>query len=153
MAKKKASKTASKELEKVFLELKKNHLKLTEPRKVIIEALHENHGPFSVEEIHQRFAKTSCDLATVYRTVTSLENARLLKRCEFGDGIARYEWLDQDAAHHHHHLICIECKKVELVEECELESSMDRVAKKRGFKNVSHLLEFFGVCPTCQKLG
>ncbi len=139
-----------KTLETLFQEMKKNHLRMTGPRKMIIEALFENHGPFTAEEIHKKFIRSSCDLATIYRCLVSLEQAGLVRKCEFGDGFARYELANNDQSHHHHHLICTECKKVEIVEECEIESHIDRFAKKRGFTSVSHMLEFFGICPDCQ---
>jgi Fur family ferric uptake transcriptional regulator len=136
-------------IEMLLTELKRNKLKLTPPRKLVLETLLANHGPFSVEELQTNFIKNTCDLATVYRTVTSLEEINLVRRCEFGDGIARYELVDPNH-HHHHHLICKQCKSVEVIEACELEKSINQLAKKRGFSNISHILEFFGVCPNCQ---
>ena len=137
-------------LDELFQTLKKNQLKLTPPRKLIVEILLENHGPFSAEDIQTKFIKKTCDLATVYRTLTSLEEAQIIRRCEFGDGIARYELIDPHHSHHHHHLICKECKKVEVIDACELENTINKFAKKRGFTNISHILEFFGTCPNCQ---
>ncbi len=147
MSKKKADSSA--ELEKVYASLKQNHLKLTTPRKLIVEVLVENHGPFSAEDLQKKYLKSECDLATVYRTLTSLEQAKVIKRCDFGDGVARYE-LVHDAAHHHHHLICTGCKKVEIIDQCEIDHVVDKLAKKRGFTELSHSLEFFGLCPKCQ---
>ena len=137
-------------LEELFGALKKNSLKLTPPRKVILEGLLKNHGPFSAEDIYSKFAKKACDLATVYRTLISLEEASIIRRCEFGDGIARYELVGAEDGHHHHHLICKDCKKVEVIDLCEMEETIDRFAKKKGFTGVSHILEFFGTCPDCQ---
>ena len=149
MTKKKVSKDkATKSLDTLFQELKKKHLRMTGPRKMIIEGLFENHGPFTVEEIHKKFIRSTCDLATVYRCLISLEQANLLRRCEFGDGFTRYELGGEER--HHHHLICSECKKVEIVEKCEIEDQLDQFAKKRGFTKVRHMLEFFGVCPDCK---
>jgi Fur family ferric uptake transcriptional regulator len=130
-------------------DLKKSKLRVTEPRKAILQTLLENHGPFSAEEIHKKFIKKICDLATVYRSLSSLEAAGLVKRCEFGDGTARYEWSENNLEHHHHHVICTECKRVEVLDDCEL-LDIDRFASKRGFTGVHHSLEFFGVCPGCK---
>ena len=55
-------------LDLVFAELRKNQLKLTPPRKLIVEALLKNHGPFSAEDLQSKFIKQTCDLATIYRT-------------------------------------------------------------------------------------
>lgn len=128
-------------------QLRSSHLKVTAPRKAILQALVDDHGPFTAEEIHQGIPKKVCDLVTVYRCLTSLEKAGLIRRCEFGDGAARYELANTDD--HHHHVICKECKKVEVLDDCELDS-IDRFAQKMGFSDVSHSLEFFGICPRCK---
>ena len=137
-------------LERLVQELRNNKLKLTPPRKLILETLMINHGPFSAEELQKKYIKKKCDLVTVYRTLTSLEEAHIIRRCEFGDGIARYELVDLHDEHHHHHLICRSCKKVEVIDACELEKTVNALAKKMGFTDISHLLEFFGLCPNCQ---
>ena len=136
----------SKGIDDVLSDLKKHRLKLTEPRRAILQALIDSHGPFTAEEIFKIITKRVCDVATVYRCVTSLEEAGILRRCEFGDGIARYELA---GATHHHHIICNECKRIEIVEDDELEK-IDSFARKRGFSDISHTLEFFGICPKCK---
>jgi len=129
-------------------QLKEYGLKVTDPRKAILLVLIENHGPFTAEEIHRRVKRGLCDLATVYRCLTSMEEAKILRRCEFGDGTARYELAEKDD-HHHHHVICISCKKVEPLEDCDL-GDINKYAQNRGFSDVSHALEFFGKCAACQ---
>jgi Fur family ferric uptake transcriptional regulator len=128
--------------------LRKSKLRVTEPRVAILKALLEKHGPFTVEEIHRNVTKKVCDLATIYRSLGSLEKTGIIRRCEFGDGTARYELAARED-HHHHHLICKICKKIEVLDDCELEE-IDRFALKRGYTQVSHSLEFFGVCPKCR---
>jgi Fur family ferric uptake transcriptional regulator len=152
MAKKQPPAPAASEhssLEQLYERLRSHQLKLTPPRKLILAALFNQHGPFSAEDLFSRFTKKNCDLATVYRTLSSLEEAKIIRRCEFGDGVARYELSDPDHAHHHH-LICNQCKKIEVIDLSTIEDSIDRAAKKTGFKHVSHILEFFGICPDCQ---
>jgi Fur family ferric uptake transcriptional regulator len=137
-------------LEELFEALRKNDLKLTLSRKAILSALLKNHGPFSAEDLHAKFLKKTCDLATVYRTLTSLEEVKMIRRCEFGDGVARFELTGPNQSHHHHHLVCTDCKKIEVIDLSDMEESIDLVARKKGFKEVSHILEFFGTCPDCQ---
>lgn len=139
-------------LRDLLVELKSRHLKITKPRKAILAMLAHEHGPFTAEEVHRRIPRNICDLVTVYRTLTSLEKAGLIRRCEFGDGTARYE-LSVKQDQHHHHLICSECRRVETVEACYLDEchrrDIERVAKRKGFSNVYHTLEFFGTCADC----
>ena len=136
--------------EAVLDDLRGSGFKITVPRTTILRALFSHHGPFSAEDIYKRFAKDVCDVATVYRSLLSLEEAGMLKRCEFGDKTTRYELVGRDEHQHHHHVVCKECEKVEVLDDCELES-IERFVKRRGYSDVSHLLEFFGVCRDCKR--
>jgi Fur family ferric uptake transcriptional regulator len=89
----------------------------------------------------------------VYRTTTSLEKAGMIARCDFGDGLARYEFQgESDLMEHHHHVICRECKTVTSLEIC-LDDSWKKALSKMGYTQPSHTLEFFGTCKDCQKKG
>ncbi len=132
----------------LFMHLKKSGLKLTKPRKAILDVLILYHGPFTAGEIYKRISKKSCDLVTIYRNISSLGEIGLLRRCDFGDSIARYEIADL-GVHHHHHIICTSCNKVEPLDDCDLEN-INHIAKKRGYSHVTHSLEFFGICSDCE---
>lgn len=147
MTSKKTSLNNYNHLNRLIESLRKSSLRVTEPRIAIFKAFSERHGPFTVEEIHKHVTKKTCDLATIYRTLASLEKTGLIKRCEFGDRIARYELSEHED--HHHHVICKLCKKVEVLDDCELKE-IDSFAKKRGFIEITHTLEFFGICPDCR---
>ncbi len=129
--------------------LRKAHLKITEPRKAILGALIDEHGPFTMEEIHHRMKKGACDLVTVYRCLATLEEVNLVRRCDFGDGSIRYEF-SGGARHHHHHIICKVCRKVETLDICLVEG-LERLVRDKGYTDVGHALEFFGICAACQK--
>jgi Fe2+ or Zn2+ uptake regulation protein len=129
--------------------MKRSKLRVTEPRRAILELLMVEHGPFTAEEIHKRLGRKGCDQVTVYRCVTSLEKAGLIARCEFGDGAARYELVEK-GNFHHHHVVCRRCKKVETLDDCDLQD-INRFARGLGFSDVTHSLEFFGTCPTCKR--
>jgi Fur family ferric uptake transcriptional regulator len=136
-------------LDELISQLKANDLKLTPPRKLILGTLLKHHGPFSAEDLHKQFGKNTCDLVTIYRNLSHLEEIKMVRRCEFGDGVARYELAHPDDDHHHH-IICKDCRKVVVLNSCEMDLSLNHYAKKQGFKGVSHILEFFGTCPDCQ---
>lgn len=136
-------------LGQLLQKLRKSRLRITEPRIAILEVLVEKHGPYTAEEIYQSFTRKVCDLATIYRCLASMEKAGVIGRCEFGDGATRYELATHQD--HHHHLVCKNCKKIEVLDDCELQE-INRIAEKRGFVEVAHSLEFFGICPSCTKL-
>ena len=128
--------------------IKENNLSLTEPRKNILGFLLKNHGPFSVEEIHNGLGNKACDLATVYRCIVQFENSNLVERRYFGDEILRYEY--KDIEHHHHHIICRICKSVAKMKYCFI-SEIEQMIRDKGYSDITHSLEFFGVCTKCNK--
>lgn len=127
--------------------LKNNGLSVTRPRVAVLEYLKKHHGPFSAEEIHQNIGKDLCDQATIYRCLSQFESNNLIKKCFFGDELVRYEI--NDPKHHHHHLICKNCKKVEKLKFCFLKE-VEKMLAEKGFSDLEHSLEFFGICPSCQ---
>jgi Fur family transcriptional regulator, ferric uptake regulator len=127
-------------------------LKVTQARLSILSILSQKHGPFSADEIYQLVhasKKTAAiDKVTVYRCLTKFEELGLVSACDFGDGTARYEIKHED--HHHHHLICRICKRIEEIPLCPMDDIPLRLPKT-GYKDISHRLEFFGICPKCSE--
>ena len=123
--------------------------KITGPRQTILDVLRRHAHPLTNKEIHAALGKEDCDLATIYRNMHTLESMGLVKRYDFGDGAARFELVEGETDHHHHHLVCRVCQTVVEVEGCfpaELEAAL---ATRHAFSEISHRLEFFGVCPRC----
>jgi Fur family transcriptional regulator, ferric uptake regulator len=129
--------------------LRKAGLRITEPRQALLRVLIEEHGPFTMDELFKRLKKGTCDLVTMYRSLPALEDAGVVRRCDFGDGNVRYEF-NETGPCQHHHIICRKCRKVETLEVCIIDA-LDRLVKEKGYSHVSHSLEFFGVCPACEK--
>jgi Fe2+ or Zn2+ uptake regulation protein len=128
--------------------LRERGQRVTVARKAVLELLVAEHGPFTTEEIHARLPEGECDLVTVYRTVASLEEIDVVRRCDFGDGVYRYEFNHAD--HHHHHIICRQCRSVAVLEVC-VADALERMARQLGYTQVTHALEVFGICPACQR--
>ena len=130
--------------------LRRRARKLTGPRQAILAILGSQSVPLSIREIFSALGDRVCDLATVYRSMHMLEAEGMVKRFDFGEGGARFGWLDEGDDGHRHHLICVECAKVVEVDECFPNEVEKRIGIRNGFKKVTHRLEFFGVCPRCQ---
>lgn len=128
--------------------LKAAGLRKTQPRLAVLDALNEHHGPFTTDEIHGLIRGAKLDLVTVYRTLGSFEKLGIVRRCDFGDGVARYELGSE--THHHHHVICRVCRKAEPLDDCVLER-LEKDVQKLGYGEITHSLEFFGVCRDCAK--
>lgn len=130
--------------------LKKYGLKNTEGRNRILEVLHNNDQPLSVEDILKRLEKHTPDIVTVYRTLETLKNKKLLSEVTFKDGISRFEIVSSDGEHCHH-AVCTSCGVAEHIHDEGLEKALNSVSSHlKLFKNVNeHSLEFFGVCKKC----
>jgi Fur family ferric uptake transcriptional regulator len=124
--------------------------KLTGPRRAILRLLESQEHPVSIRRIHELLSRSTCDLATVYRSMKLLETVGMVKRFDFGDGVARYELIRHGETGHHHHLICTTCAKVVEIAECFPSELEEKIAAGNGFARITHRLEFFGVCPNCQ---
>jgi Fur family transcriptional regulator, ferric uptake regulator len=88
-------------------------------------------------------------LASVYRVLDQLADARLLHRIDFGDGVARFEPA-HPGGEHHHHLVCGECGKVERFDDPGLERAVSRVAVSRDFILDDHDVVLHGACGDCR---
>jgi len=124
--------------------------RLTGQRQAILRILAARRGPMSSKDLFASLDKGDCDLATIYRSLHLLEGLGLVKRFDFGDGVARYELVTCAEHEHHHHLVCVRCAVVVELEDCFAPELEEKIGQRNGFKSVTHKLEFFGVCPRCQ---
>jgi Fur family ferric uptake transcriptional regulator len=131
--------------------LRKNSRKITGARESVLDILRRNAHPLTAKEIFQALPAGNCDLATVYRSLTLLQKTALVQRFDFGDGVARYELLAEEQGGHHHHLICTRCAHVVEIEECFPRELEKAIAARNGYSGITHKLEFFGLCPDCQR--
>ncbi|EHT8062876.1 transcriptional repressor, partial [Staphylococcus pseudintermedius] len=92
-------------------------------------------------------------LATVYRTLELLADLKVVDKVSFGDGVSRFDLRKEGSKHFHHHLVCMECGRVDEIEEDLLPQVEERVENEYNFKILDHRLTFHGICETCQKEG
>ncbi len=122
--------------------------RITNPRLEILSTLKQNHDPLTISEIHGKLSSKKTDLATVYRTINLFYELGIVNEIDFKDEFKRYELVYD--RHHHHHIVCRKCKKVENVETCVLDE-LEKLLNKKGYTEISHSLEFFGVCGKCKQ--
>ncbi|WII71861.1 Fur family transcriptional regulator [Bdellovibrio sp. 22V] len=130
--------------------VRKAGMKLTQQRSQMLKILLNHPEPISADEIFKKFDSKAegMDLVTIYRILKKFEDAQIVSRMEFGDGVARFE-LALESGHHHHHVICRHCQRVEPLHICDLDQHI-KMVETMGYKQVSHRLDFFGVCSQCQ---
>lgn len=134
--------------------LKKNGLKVTTQRIVILEVLQNKPGEhLTAEEIYECVKEKypEIGLATVYRTIQLLSELDLIDKLNLDDGYVRYEIgkTDSGERHHHHHLICLNCGAVLTFEDDLLETLEGRIEETMDFQVVDHEVKMFGYCKEC----
>ncbi len=122
--------------------------RITAPRLDILGILKSNHHPLTISEIHNKISNKKIDLATVYRTINLFVQLNIVNEIDFKDEFKRYELVYD--RHHHHHIVCKKCRKIENVEACVL-IELEKLLNKKGYTDISHSLEFFGVCGKCRE--
>lgn len=132
--------------------LSSHDVRYTSGRKQVIETLRDAPGPRSAAELLDE--TPGVPLSSLYRSLTVLDDAGVLRRQHDADGLARYE-LAEWLTGHHHHAVCTECGAVEDIElgdtaEASLESMIDGLSKATGWKLTGHSLEVEGMCGPCR---
>ena len=132
--------------------LKKNSLKFTIQREVILETLYNSDEHLTPELLHHLIQDKQPDLktgiATVYRTLALLEDSNVVRSLSFGAQGKKYEL---GAKEHHDHLICTVCGKItEFVDE-EIEKRQHSITDQLNFKMSDHSMQIYGTCSECQK--
>jgi len=153
-------KTGSKALtpiEFATAKLKSAGLRITQPRLAILAGLSKRAQPTSIEQLHEELGASACDLVTVYRCMAAFEEIGLVRRAFFHNGTALYEInLGQPTRYH------VVCKATDRVEELDAETSaelnrtltqIEEKLRARGYAELGHIVEFFGVAPHGGRVG
>ena len=126
--------------------LRKQGFRVTEQRKLILQALANSESPWSAEETHASLPPGSCDLVTVYRSLDQFDKAGVIDLGIRENGTKVY-CLGHGLGHHHH-LTCRDCGRTERIDLC-MGEELEKTAKSFGFIEISHIMEVFGKCPSC----
>ena len=109
-------------------------------------------GFVSAQELHQEIlaAGKKLGLTTVYRALLELVKSGEADALNAEDGETKYR---NCTPQHHHHLICRQCGHTEEFEMLGFELETALMASSKGFKEVSHSIELFGICRDCGVAG
>ena len=95
-----------------------------------------------------RLIAASVGLATVYKTLDLLKEVGEVLEI----GLRDDSHYDGNKPYPHPHLICMKCQKIM---DGELDAAVGKIVQEVennfGFRVVKHQLDFYGLCPDCQK--
>jgi len=123
--------------------LRKAGLKVTQPRKRILELLDEaGNKHVTADDIYRVLIQAGEDigLATVYRVLNQFEAAGLVVKHNFEGGQAYYEL---DSGDHHDHMVCVETGKVIEFSNAKIEKLQADIAKEHGYDIEDHSLVIY----------
>ena len=126
--------------------LREKGFRVTEQRRAILESLAQADSPKSAEETFSSLPDDTCDLVTAYRCLEQFEKAGVVERGVRENGTKVY-CLGHGHGHHHH-LTCRKCGSSERVDVC-MKEELEKIAHGFGYREVTHVMEVFGVCPAC----
>jgi Fur family peroxide stress response transcriptional regulator len=137
-------------LDKTLTKLRERNCRITPQRVAILKVFLGSADHPSVEQVYAQvrinFPTTS--LATVYKTVHLLKDIGEILEIGTVDGRNRY---DGNRPCPHPHLICTECKSIIDPKLSLLPKLKAEAETTSGFRITSHQLDFYGICPACQK--
>lgn len=137
-------------LDQMLTKLREQKFRITPQRLAILKILAVSDGHPNVEQIFIQvkadFPTTS--LATLYKTITLLKHLNEVLELGFSDSGNRY---DGNRPYPHPHVICTVCGNIVDPESDAVKNISENIAKQTGYYITDQRIDFFGICPECQK--
>lgn len=112
------------EIEQIKLLLRDSGLRATAARVSVWRALVTATKPMSHQDVTNLLVAEGVEKSTVFRALTDLTEAKLLRKMELGDHVWRFE-TTQDKTEHastpHPHLLCVDCGDVECLDDDQVQ--------------------------------
>lgn len=125
--------------------------KKSRQRKALLDLLRSTKSHPTAAWLYDKLKASFPDLSqgTVYRNLAILAEQGLVLVLRSGSTFDRF---DADTSRHYH-VICETCGKVEDID-LPADATLDTTAGKLcGYRISAHRLDFYGICPDCQKSG
>ena len=123
--------------------------RFTEQQRELVDHVFRKHSHFDVERLIEELkaAGKRVSRATVYRTLSKLVDAGLLRRIQLPTGNTVF---DHDYGYPaHDHMICEQCKKMIEFQSDKLDEVLREVAAQEQFRAAGRTLVIRGVCAEC----
>lgn len=129
--------------------LENKNIKPTAMRQLVLQVLTEQKTAISLPELEQIFEKA--DKATLYRTLKTFENNKLIHSIDDGTGSVKYALCHDTCECHpedlHVHFLCSKCKQTF----CLNDIHVPTINLPVNFTMVSVNMVVKGVCSNCKK--
>ncbi len=134
-------------LEDLVSSLREEGFRITPQRIAIVDYLLKTVEHPSADRIHKVIQRKypMVSLSTVYKTLELLKDKRLVNEIEV-EGETRFDAQTDE----HINLVCMNCGKIDDVDEDVLKNIQIRAAKKSKYLILKSSFELFGYCNNCK---
>jgi Fur family ferric uptake transcriptional regulator len=124
--------------------------RFTGQQRDMVRFIFAQHNHFDAEQLIDDMKRAGFQVsrATVYRTLTKLVDAGLLRRLELGPRM----FYEHDYGYpQHEHMYCQKCGRVIEFQDAALDEIMRRVCQQHNFQTSNHTFIIRGVCADCNR--
>jgi len=135
------------QLEQIVTSLRGEGFRITPQRIAIVDYLLKTEDHPSAELIHKVIRKRypMVSLSTIYKTLDLLKEKKLVNEIE-GVGETRFDAHTDE----HINLVCMNCGKIDDIDEDSLREIQTKAARKSKYLIVKGSFELFGYCNNCK---
>lgn len=128
---------------------REKNLKLTPQRIAVYKYLKSTCEHPSAELIYKALQPSypTMSLATVYKSLKTLVEVKLIQEINLGEGNFRYD----AKVCPHSHVQCLSCGKVEDIDDICFEDLNAKIASHTNFEVLSNQVYFYGLCTNCKE--
>ena len=138
----------------LFVEfLKKKDARVTQARKIVLTQVFSRHDHFCADDLAAELSSgmNHVSRGTVYRTLSLMEEAGLVRVIRDTDVHAHYEHTYNHPDHEH--MICDKCGEFIEFSDEKITELITKACKEYNFKERNHRIVIFGTCKICQSAG
>ena len=141
-----------KRLERMVRVLKEKGGRLTAQRLAMLRILSKSAGHPSAEQIYEQIKSDypTTSRATIYKTLSLLKDMGEVFEVTFASEASHY---DGNKPYPHPHVICTKCARIVDPEFEDMAGISQEIARQTGYQITHQQVNFFGLCPRCQKEG
>jgi len=124
--------------------------RFTDQQRDLVRYIFAQHNHFDADQLMDEVKKAGFRVsrATVYRTLTKLVDAGLLRRLELGPRM----YYEHDYGYpQHEHLVCQKCGKIVEFQSPVVEAAIREVGRQQSFQVSGHTFIVRGICGDCNR--
>ena len=134
--------------------VKRRGLRRTSQRDSLVSTIFAKDEHFTSEELYDKIRRSDANVsrATVYRTISLLVEAGMLREIDLGGEEKTYDpnFLEKPS---HNHLVCIDCGKVVEFQDDHINVMGDCITRRLGFRIVQQSIHIEATCQALRVKG